>query len=806
MQQFLARAGGLVLGLGLMLLAGPAFAVISRPTPLAGVIKESQFIFTAKVDKLAPDKPGVVLVVDEDLKDKAPFRRLPVNLTGDADAARDGHTAKLLKRLAPKLPLVVFAYTSQQGSYLAFAYTNGTWFQMKGEKAANSETVRWAFTHAEPYLRRTFKDGTADLRQLIVDTLAGKKTPPAPDLKVEPGFGPEVPPADARKPGGPGQVRAADGPLFAVIPTVLVAGPLAILALLFPTVFGGLALFFRRWLVVLSVVSLNSTLFVLHGWLAPWFGDAWYGTPLALWTALTLLTLAGLLWSWRRQPTATAADVPRGREYAALWVASLLGLAFVGLCLLRRAPLLDDSWRKPALVLWVGVWAGTLYAVYLRRSAGRPAAIPAEGVMLAGMVAGCTALGLTTLPHPAAAAGEVVASGGQQAVAAGARPVGVAWKFEAPKAGWVASSPLVAGDRVYLAAAHGGVFEKYGTLYCLDRATGKPVWTFDNNKEMKQVFSTPFLAAGRLYVGEGFHEDNGCKLYCLDAATGKKQWEFVSNSHTESSPCVVDGKVYCGAGDDGLVCLDAASGKKRWGYPGLHVDCNPAVAGKRVYAGSGVGDTYRETCLFCLDADTGHEVWRVGTDLPVWGSPTVSGKHLFVGLGNGNFEASGDPPAGAVLCLDAATGSQLWRADVPDAVLNRPAVDRHCVYVGARDGHCYCLDRGDGHLRWKYDLGSPVVTAPALARSPGSSAVTAVYALGSGGRVCCLDPETGTPDWTFDVAGDAKGKPKLYSSPAVVVTRESGGERRRLYFGAGIESPLGMTALLYCHEDRLEDQ
>jgi outer membrane protein assembly factor BamB len=828
MQQFLARAGGLVLGLGCVLLpTGPAFAVISRPTPLAGVIKESQFIFTAKVDKLAPDKPGVVLVVDEDLKDKAPFRRLPVNLRGDKEAEKGEHTAKLLKRLAPSLPLVVFVYASERGGYIAFAYTNGTWFQMIAQKAEDPAGSRWAFTHGEPYLRRTFKDGTAELRQLIVDTLAGKKTPPAPDLKVEPGFGPEVPPAEAPKPGGPavaasgtlagseearkrdacgyGAVRA-DGPLFAVIPTVLVAGPLAILALLFPTVFGGLALFFRRWLVVLSVVSLNSTLFVLHGWLSPWFGDAWYGTPLALWTALTLLTLAGLLWSWRRQPTATPADVPRGREYAALWVASLLGLAFVGLCLLRRAPLLDDSWRKPALVLWVGVWAGTLYALYLRRAAGRQAALPAEGVMLAGMVAGCTALGLTTLPHPAAGAGEVVTSGGRQAVAAGARPVGVVWKFQAPKAGWVASSPLVASDRVYLAAAQGGVFEKYGTLYCLDRATGKPVWTFDNDKEMKQVFSTPCLSGGRLYVGEGFHEDNGCKLYCLDAATGKKQWEFVTNSHTESSPCVAGGKVYCGAGDDGLLCLNAASGKKVWDYPGLHVDCNPVVAGKRVYAGSGVGDTYRETCLFCLEADTGKEVWRTGTDLPVWGSPTVAGQHLFVGLGNGNFETSGDRPAGAVLCLDAATGYQAWRADVPDAVLNRLALDRHRVYFGSRDGNCYCLDRLNGQVRWKHDLGSPVVTAPVPARSPGSSAVTAVYALGSGGRACCLDPDTGTPDWTFDVAGDTKGKPKLYSSPAVVVTHEGGGERRLLYFGAGIESPLGMTALLYCHEDRLEDQ
>lgn len=810
MRRSLAWAGGLVLGIGLVLLAGPAHALISRPTPLAGVIRESEYVFVAKVEKIDPNKPSVVLTADEDLKGKAPFRRLAVNLKGDREADKGEHTPKLLKRLATELPLIVFAYRSDK-RYIAFVYTNGTWFQMVGQKTDNSDTYRWGFIHCEPYLRRTYKASTAELKQVVADALAGKKQPPEPDLKVEPGFGPEVKPGDAPKPCGCAAVPAVGGPVFAVIPTVLIGGPLAILALMFPAVFGGLTLFFRRWLVVLSIISLDSTLYVLHGWLSPWIHDAWYGTPLALWVAMTLVAVAGLLWSWRRHAHALAqepggaepgaAGVPRRNEQIALWVVSLLGVAVVGGCLLWRAPLLDDSWRKPALVLWVGVWAGTLYTLLPRGAA----ALPAEGVMLAGMVVAGLVLGFTTLPHAAAAAGETATTGDQAAVE-GARRVGIAWKFEAPGAGWIASSPLVAGDRVYLAAAHGGVFEKYGTLYCLDRATGKPLWSFDNDRQMKQVFSTPCVADGRLYVGEGFHEDTSCNLYCLDAATGKPLWEHPTNSHTESSPCVVGGKVYCGAGDDGLLCLDAKTGKEVWHYPGLHVDCGPVVAGKRLYAGSGVGDVYHETCLFCLDAETGKEVWRVPTDQPVWGSPALAGRHLFVGLGNGNFELSADHPAGAVVCCEAATGKQVWRCNVPDAVLDRPAVDRHHVYFGARDHHCYCLDRRDGRELWKYDLGSPVVTAPALARCTGGAAVTSVFVLGGGGRVCCLDPETGAPDWTFDVGGETKGKPKLYSSPAVTVTREPGGERRRLYFGAGIESPLGMTALLFCNEDRLEDQ
>jgi outer membrane protein assembly factor BamB len=491
-------------------------------------------------------------------------------------------------------------------------------------------------------------------------------------------------------------------------------------------------------------------------------------------------------------------------------VLSLLGLVLVGLCLLWHASLLDGSWRKPTLVMLLGLWAGTVYTFYLRRSSGNGAAVrtalPPEAVMLAVMLAAGTALALTTLPRAAAATGELATTAERQAGTEGARPAGFVWKFEPADAGTIASSPLVAGDRIYVAAAHGGVFERYGRLYCLDRASGKELWRFDDDHGMKQVFSTPCLADGRLYIGEGFHQDSNCKLYCVDATTGKKQWAFATNSHTESSPCVVGGKVYFGAGDDGVFCVEAASGTEVWHYPGLHVDCNPCVAGGRLYAGSGVGDTYRETCLFCLDAATGKDVWRVPADLPVWGSPTLAGKNLFAGVGNGNFLDSDARPAGAVLCLDPDTGQNVWRCDVPDGVLDRPCVDRHRVYFGSRDGHSYCVDRGTGKLRWKYALGSPVVSAPALARSPGCAAVTGVYAAAVGGRVCCLDPDAGTADWTLDVGKQVKGEPELLSTPAVVVSRDGGGERRQLFFGVGIKTPVGETAVLYCHEDRLDDQ
>ena len=66
-----------------------ASAFIMKLTPLSELVNGDQFIFVAKVQEVLPDKPGLILVVSENLKGKAPFDRMPVNLTGDSSAKLD---------------------------------------------------------------------------------------------------------------------------------------------------------------------------------------------------------------------------------------------------------------------------------------------------------------------------------------------------------------------------------------------------------------------------------------------------------------------------------------------------------------------------------------------------------------------------------------------------------------------------------------------------------------------------------------------------------------------------------------------
>ncbi len=793
---------GVLLGLGFVFLATPAQALITRLLPLKELVEESPIILTATVESVDADKPSMVLTVDEQLKGRMPFKKMVVLLKGDTEAAKGKQTPDLLKRVGPKLSLVMLA-SKPDTTYVVNAYTNGTWFQMIGVKDEDSDAVHWSFTHLEPYLRRTYKGPTADLQKAIADYLSDKKKLPEVDAKEKPGLGPEfeaekkeTKPEDLTRNESrsivdrpPFRGTVTTGPVFGVIPAVLIGGPLALLAMLFPTVFGG----WKRWLTLLSVACTNSTLYSLQYWFSNELSGTVWGRSSTLWVAMALVTLAGTVWAFQRHCTRAlegeAPFQPNGVELIVLSLVSAVGLGIVVYAKFNRQSLLSPDWM-PMLPYCVSAWGALLYVLYAYLIPRRLPALATEAVMLAIMA--FATIGLMTVGQRSG--GEV---GGPSAAEVRPRLV---WTFTAPGKGDIASTPVVVGERIYLGIAHPFVYNPYGALYCLDRATGKEVWHFDNKKKMRQVYSTPCLVDGKLYIGEGFHEDKDCKFYCLNADTGELIWEFETTSHTESSPCVVNGKVYCGAGDDGLYCLDAATGNKLWNFPGYHIDASPAVSGKFVYAGAGVGDLYTEPAILCLNAETGAQEWLIKTKLPVWGSPTVVDDLVYFGVGNGRLNESAEKnPAGELLCVRAKDGSPAWRFEAQDSVLCRPTVDAYQVYFGSRDQKVYCTNRKTGKPCWHYDLGSPVVTSPALVPCPCSDRTWRIDALGTGGQLASLDAATGRVVWTLNLIDEASSPLELFSPPVRDPTPDPGG-LRRFYVGATILAS-ARTAVLYCYEE-----
>jgi len=362
-----------------------------------------------------------------------------------------------------------------------------------------------------------------------------------------------------------------------------------------------------------------------------------------------------------------------------------------------------------------------------------------------------------------------------------------AWVFEAPRPGTVLAPPAVAADAVYLAVSHPRGLDSAGAVYCLDPASGKSRWAFDRDGKMLPTASAPLVAGGRLFVGEGMHGHADCRLQCLDAKTGRPLWDRRVGDHVEGGPVAAGDRVLFSAGNDGLYAVDAATGAVAWQFTAdLHIDSTPAVVGGRAFLGSGKSRRYSNYQAVCLDVANGGPIWHTPVALPAWGNPIVADGRVYIGLGNGRLTESAPPPdrpAGALACLDAATGRLLWTFPAGDAVFGRPAVAGGNIIFGSRDGNVYGVGP-DGREVFRLPMGGPVVAGIETADGR-------VYAASVAGRLVCLDPVTGREQWRHEL-GRPGAEPHVFASPVVV-----GG---RFYVAAEITTGQTGIVTLFCFE------
>jgi outer membrane protein assembly factor BamB len=378
------------------------------------------------------------------------------------------------------------------------------------------------------------------------------------------------------------------------------------------------------------------------------------------------------------------------------------------------------------------------------------------------------------------------------------------WTFRLPSGGMISSSPLVHGGRVYIAAAQGDSFSRNGALYCLDRDSGEVIWTFDNDGKMKMVHSSPVIADGVLYIGEGFHEDAYCKFFALDPETGDKKGEFETGSHTEATPVVAGDAVYVGAGDDGLYRVTRAGLKKAWNFGGFHIDSGPAVVGDALFVGSYVGDTFKDTAVFRLDAATGKVRWRVPADLPVATRVLASEGRVYAGLAMGRSTEQPEMPAGRVLCLETEKGKPAWQLKFPQGVFTPLALDQQRLYFGTNDGVYHAVDRKDGGTIWSRKVGEGIAAGPALERPAGSEEQPSrIYLVSrADGILRAVRPTSGEFIWSKALVAEQTDV-EVLSTPALEVEGEGEGKLvRRLYVALTIKGSGFGVGELRCYEDR----
>jgi outer membrane protein assembly factor BamB len=206
------------------------------------------------------------------------------------------------------------------------------------------------------------------------------------------------------------------------------------------------------------------------------------------------------------------------------------------------------------------------------------------------------------------------------------------WSFTAKSS--FEGAPAVVNGVVYVGSDDSNV-------YALNAGTGALLWTFTTGNA---VTSSPAVANGVVYIGS---QDGN--LYALIASTGAKLWSFSlgTSGQTRTSPAVANGVVYFSAFDGNLYALNASTGEKLWSYaagtnsPGTPAMSSPAIVDGVVYLGagdkSGVGGIFAFATTGTAGADlnlrviptatTVHEGDLVTFAFPVWNMGPVSAFH-----------------------------------------------------------------------------------------------------------------------------------------------------------------------------------
>jgi len=314
----------------------------------------------------------------------------------------------------------------------------------------------------------------------------------------------------------------------------------------------------------------------------------------------------------------------------------------------------------------------------------------------------------------------------------------------------VRSSPAIVDGILYIGALD-------GNLYALDAYTGALIWSFPTGGP---IHSSPAVEYGTVY----FLSENGF-VYALDAISGASIWSVSigSGSWDWGSPAVHDGKVFIPSSLGWVYSLNAFTGALVWTtFVGGSPNSATTVVNGKVYAGTHNFDASSPT-LVALDEATGAILWTY--DYHLWHSGTVgmincNGVAVVDGDSDGRLEVYlGIYTHGGVgneaICLDEATGNEIWTCTINGRSTSTPAVHDGKVFIGSDDGNLYALTADTGAFVWSYLTGGQVWAAPAIADCK-------VF-FGSLDHIFyCLDEASGNLIWSYDTSVS-----RLIGSPAI---------------------------------------
>ncbi len=183
-------------------------------------------------------------------------------------------------------------------------------------------------------------------------------------------------------------------------------------------------------------------------------------------------------------------------------------------------------------------------------------------------------------------------------------------------------------------------------------------------------------------------------------------------------------------------------------------DATPVLVGKKLYLNTRQGG---DEVILCLDAATGRELWKNSYPANAVTGPASShpGPRSTPAILNDKLVAFG--ATGILSCLDTSTGKVIWRKENPaNAVpqfftaMSPLLTDGMCIaYVGMKDnGTLLCLDLATGAEKWKWSGEGPAYSSPALMLINGKRHIIIL----SEKNLMAIDLADGKQVWTIATA------------------------------------------------------
>ena len=155
-------------------------------------------------------------------------------------------------------------------------------------------------------------------------------------------------------------------------------------------------------------------------------------------------------------------------------------------------------------------------------------------------------------------------------------------------------------------------------------------------------------------------------------------------------------------------------------------DATPVLVGKKLYLSTRQGT---DEVVLCLDAATGKELWKNVYAAPAVTGPSASqhpGPRSTPAVASGKVVTFG--VTGILSCLDAANGKLLWRKENPTNAIPSfytgmsPIItDGMCIiHAGKKDdGQVIAYDLNTGNEKWKWAGDGPAYSSPSVMTADG---------------------------------------------------------------------------------------